>query len=437
MTSPADIKKYRAENLQLKQQIEKRTGKTAAQLYKERSKRIRDAVEMRIPDRVPFTVFTDVHAYAGIPNSADYYDPMAFKRANRQVAVDLAPDMGQSGFPSCGDAMTALDVKNVLWPGGPLPPNYGFQAVEGEYMKAEEYDIFLKDPSDFIVRYYLPRIYGALAPLAKLPPLQTLHQGFDGLTPFLTSPEFQEMAKRLAEAGKHTEQFRQIITETIDDLEELGFPPFAKFVLGGVGGAPFDTLTSSFRGMKGSMLDMYRRPEKLLQACEAIIDRKIARSIPADKSDKDFPPRVAMPLWRGDPNFMSEEHFKKFYWPGLKKSLITHIELGYVPVPFFEAPFGERLKYLQEIPAGKMIAGIHASDAAIAKKYLGDRMCLMVNCPNTAKLWTLNQLDTFLRDMVKVAGKKGGLIMLIMMPDNASVKDMQALLKSFEEYSRY
>jgi hypothetical protein len=185
------------------------------------------------------------------------------------------------------------------------------------------------------------------------------------------------------------------------------------------------------------MVDIYRRPDKLLRACEAIIERRIAHATPADTADKDYPQKVAMPLWRGDPNFMSEEHFKKFYWPGLKKSLQVHIDLGYVPVPFFEAPFGERLKYLQEIPAGKMIAGIHASDAAIAKKYLGDRMCLMVNCPNTAKLWTLNQLDTFLKDMVKVAGKKGGLIMLIQMPDSVSVKDMQAVLKSFKEYSRY
>jgi hypothetical protein len=30
-----------------------------------------------------------------------------------------------------------------------------YQFVEGEYMKAEEYDLFLMDPSDFIIRYYL------------------------------------------------------------------------------------------------------------------------------------------------------------------------------------------------------------------------------------------------------------------------------------------
>jgi hypothetical protein len=437
MTPLTEIEKYREENLCLKQQIEERTGKTAAQLYDERTKRIRDAVELREPDRVPFSVFTDAHVYAGIPNSADYYDPMALKRAMRKIAVDLEPDMAQPGFPSCGAAMTALDVKNVLWPGGPLPPDYGYQAVEGEYMKADEYDMFLNDPSDFMVRRYLPRIFGVLAPLSQLPPLETWYMGFSGLTPLFAGPEFIEMAKRLAEAGRLNENFRKIVGDTFNDLEQLGFPPFAKFVPGGVGGAPFDTLTSSFRGMKGSMVDIYRQPEKLLQACDAIIERRIAHATPADTTDKDYPQKVAMPLWRGDPNFMSEAHFKKFYWPGLKKSLQTHIDLGYIPVPFFEAPFGERLKYLQELPAGKMIAGIHASDAAIAKKFLGDNMCLMVHCPNSCKLWSLNQLDSFLRDMIKAAGKKGGLIMSIQMPDNVSAKDMLAVLKSFKEYSRY
>ena len=93
------MKQYQEENLRLKQQIEERTGKTAEQLYDERTKRIRDAVELREPDRVPFSVFTDAHVYAGIPNSADYYDPMALKRAMRQIAVDLEPDMAQPGFP--------------------------------------------------------------------------------------------------------------------------------------------------------------------------------------------------------------------------------------------------------------------------------------------------------------------------------------------------
>ena len=68
-------------------------------------------------------------------------------------------------------AFELLDVKNRLWPGGPLPPDYEYQFVEGKFMKDDEYDLFLSDPSDFIVRYYLPRMHGALMPLSKLPSL--------------------------------------------------------------------------------------------------------------------------------------------------------------------------------------------------------------------------------------------------------------------------
>ena len=437
MSSPAETKKYMEENSLLKKQIEERTSKTVEQLYNERNKRVRDAIELKKPDRVPFSLIIDAHAYAGVPNSAAYYDPITMKRAMRQAAVELEPDMAEGGFPACGDAMTELDVKNVLWPGGPLPTEYGYQAVEGEYMKADEYDMFLNDPTGFMIRRYLPRIYGVLQPLTKLPPLDSMYMGLDSLTPLFASPEFLEMAKRLVKAGKHVEKFRKTIMETFRDLEQLGLPPFASFAAGGVGGAPFDTITSFLRGMKGSMLDMYRQPDQLLQACNTILERRIARAIPADTTARDYPLKIAMPLWRGDPTFMSEAQFKKFYWPGLKKALQTHVDLGYVPMPFFEAPFGERLKYLLELPAGKIIASIDAADIPIAKKLLQGHTCLAPRCPNACKVWSLNQLDSFLKNVIDTWGKKSGLIIVIQMPDKTPVKHMQAMLKSFKEYSRY
>jgi hypothetical protein len=126
-----------------------------------------------------------------------------------------------------------------------------------------------------------------------------------------------QRCKHLLEAGrrggKQVETFRKTIGDTYEELAQLGFPPFARFAPGGVGGAPFDTVTSFLRGMKGSMLDMYRQPEKLLQACEAILEPRIAHAFPADPAAKDYPPRVGLPLWRGDPVFMSEAQFKKFY----------------------------------------------------------------------------------------------------------------------------
>jgi hypothetical protein len=437
MTSRTESKKYQEENLSLKKQIEERTGKTVEQLYAERAKRVRDAIELREPDRVPISFFVEPHIYCGIPNSAAYYDPITFKRAMRQIAVDLEPDMCECGLPSPGAAMMELDVKNMVWPGGSKPPDFEYQFIEGEYMKEDEYDMFLNDPSGFMIRRYLPRIYGALEPLAKLPPLDSMYMGLQYLTPLFASAEFLKMAKRLAKAGKHVEKFHKTLGNTYEDLAQLGFPPFARFLAGGVGGAPFDTVSSFLRGMKGSMLDMYRQPDKLLAACDAILERRIAHAIPADTTDRDYPQRVGMPLWRGDPVFMSEAQFKKFYWPGLKKSLQIHVDLGYVPVPFFEASFGNRLECLLELPKGKILPAIEAADAVRAKEILGDHTCLLVHCPNTFKLWSLNQVESFVKDLIDKCGKKGGLIIAIRIPDKAQTKDTQAMIKSLHEYGRY
>ena len=437
MSPISATQKYKEENLALKNQIEERAGKNVEQLYDERNKRVRQAINMEKADRVPFSLLVEVQSFAGVPNAASYYDPLRMKRAMRKAAVELEPDMAEGGFPSCGAAMTEMDVKNVLWPGGPLPPDYGMQAIEGEYMKADEYDMFLTDPTGFVIRRYLPRIYGVLQPLAKLPPMDLMFGGLDFLTPLLSSPEFVKMARHIAAAGKHVKKFRQTMMEISGDLEQLGFPPFSSFGGGGVGGAPYDTVTSSLRGMKGSMIDMYRQPDNLIKACNMILDKRIARAMPADKNARDYPQKIAMPLWRGDPTFMSEAQFIKFYWPGLKRSLQTHVDLGYVPVPFFEAPFGERLKYLKELPKGKILVSIDARDLIIAKKLLTGHECLLIRTPNASKVWSLNQLQSFLKDVIDTWGKRAGLIMVIMIPDHTKVKDMQALLKWLKEYSRY
>jgi hypothetical protein len=436
MISPAEIGKYAEENLFLKRQIEERTGKIVEQLYGERAKRVRDVIELREPDRVPFMVLVEPHDYSGISKSAAYYDPITLKRTMRKMAVDLEPDMSEPGFPACGAAMTELDVRNCIWPGGPKSADYDYQFIEGEYMKADEYDLFLNDPSGFMLCRYLPRVYGALAPLAKLPPLDNMLMGLEMLTPMFASPEFLEMAKHLAQAGRHVEEFRKSVGDAHEELAQLGFPPFARFAAGGVGGAPFDTVTSFLRGMKGSMLDMYRQPDKLLRACEVILERRIARAVPADSNTRDYPPRVGMPLWRGDPVFMSDGQFKKFYWPGLKKSLQTHVDLGYVPVPFFESKFGDRLEYMLELPKGKILASIEAADAVRAKEILGGHTSLLVRCPNTCKLWSLAQLETFIKELIDKCGKGGGLIIVIKMPDKTRIEDMQSMLKSIKAYGR-
>ena len=320
-----DQELYLEEQKRIKEEIEKKYGKSTEELYKEREKRNRDTVELRIPDRIPISLNVDPSRYTSAQRSSAYYDPIGWKRAVREVTVAFEPDMCNAGLPTSGPALETLGVTNRLYPGWTLPPDYEYQFLEVEFLKEDEYDIFLSDPTDFMLRYYFPRMYSNLAHLADLPPLGTILSGFEGVTTYFARPEFVQMAQTLHKAGQQMQQFRDTIGDGYEDLAYLGFPPFTQLGISGIGGAPFDTVSSFLRGMKGSMLDMYRRPEKLLAACNLILDHRISLAVPAAPEQRGR--RIGMPLWRGDKSFMSDEQFKKFYWPGLKRAMMATIDL--------------------------------------------------------------------------------------------------------------
>jgi hypothetical protein len=418
----------------LREEIERKSGKTPEQLYEERDKRIRDAIELKKPDQVPTWIVSDPCRFYNVRQSSAYYEPVAWNEAVLKCNLDFEPDLSMGGFGSSGLSWEALEVKNKLWPGGPLPADYEYQFVEGEYMKEDEYDLFLSDPSDFIIRYYLPRVYGALLPLNTLPPINLLFNRLEGMVTIFDSPEFKKMARAMSKAGKELKNYRQAAGNAQEDLALLGFPPFSHW--GGAGGAPFDTVSSFLRGMKGSMIDMYRRPEKLLQLCDKILDQQIAAALPADPKMRGNPKRVGVPLWRGDKNFMSDKQFQKFYWPGLKKALLATINLGFVPMVFFEACFAERLECLKELPAGKVVAIVEHMDVIPAKKMLSGHTCVMGKVPSSLRYSSIPEMKEYYKNMLDAAGKDGGFMMHIILPDKGTKEEIQELVNFIKEYSR-
>jgi len=57
----------------------------------------------------------------------------------------------------------------MKWAGCGLPADIQYHFLETEYMKAEEYSHFPDDPSDFVLRRYMPQMLRALKGLEKLP----------------------------------------------------------------------------------------------------------------------------------------------------------------------------------------------------------------------------------------------------------------------------
>ena len=428
-----DLELYKEENKKIKAEIEKRHGKSVEQLYKEREQRTRDATELRVPDRVPLLVNADPTRFTDIQNSALYYDPIGWKRGVRDVHVAFEPDLGNAGLPRSGASFETLGVTNRRYPGWNLPPDYEYQVDEKEFMKEEEYDIFLNDPTDFMLRFFLPRAYSSMAPLAKLPPISFMFNGFENFTLRLATSEFEEVGRAISKAANEIREFNKLIGDSYGDLASLGFPPQSELGLSGIGGAPFDRFSSGVRGMQGSMIDMYRNPDKLIRACNLILDTQIARATPARHKGQ----RMGMPLWRGDLSFMSEKQFEKFYWPGLKRAFQANIDLGYVPRPAFEAPYGHRLERLLELPKGSIVPSIDAADNDIARKALKGHMCLLIGGPVSLKLASPDEVVDYYKKLFDKYGEGGGVMFRIRMPDQGSKEDIQNMMSAIREYCTY
>jgi hypothetical protein len=72
-----------------------------------------------------------------------------------------------------------------------------------------------------------------------------------------------------------------------------------------------------------------------------------------------------------------------------------------------------------------------------AKEMLGGHSALLVHCPNMFKLWSLHDVEAFVKDLIDKCGRKGGLIIAVRMPDNAKTENIQAMMQSLQEYGRY
>ncbi|OGO36862.1 MAG: hypothetical protein A2147_03915 [Chloroflexi bacterium RBG_16_57_8] len=413
--------------------------KTTKELYQERNKRINDAIRLEVPDRVPIEMSFGYFPakYLGLRCSDAYYEPDKWLGALKRTVLDFEPDgvfYIQGPFP--GKAMELLDPKTMKWPGHGVSPDHGHQAIEVEAMKPDEYDLLMNDPTDFMLRLYLPRTVGAMEPFAQFPRLSAGGYGYvDAMTlgEMLARPDVAAAIERLQKAGRESIEWRKRMPAVGQEIEKLGFPTKG---MGG-GGAPFDQVSDFLRGMTGAMLDMYRQPDKLLELCDQILQKTLARI--AGMPRREDSPRVFMALHRGSDGFMSLKQFETFYWPGLKAVILAIVDRGMVPGIFFEGNWTARLEYLLELPRGRVLAHFDSTDIFKAKEVLRDHLCMRGNVPGSLlQTGSPSEVKDYCKGLIDVVGKGGGLIVCPrVVPDEARPENLHAMIDFTKEYGVY
>ena len=402
--------------------------------YQERAKRFRDALELRIPDRVPVAGLGGAFLYRrmGIPQKATMYD--RWEEASKAVVQfhkDFEPDSAAASFMMSGSAMEMLGQTNMKWAGCGLPDDVQYQYVEQEYMKGDEYDHFLGDPSDFVLRRFLPRMYTSLKGLGKMPQFSSdgIDIGGRVIMPFM-DPEVIETLEIMKKAAELSAIPGKISMETSGRLAAMGFP----MLYAGFGAAPFDTLGDMLRGTRGVLTDLYRCPDKVIKASEKILELAQIPDMPLGA-----PPLVMMPLHKGDDTHISLKQFEKFYWPTFKELLVRMVNEGLIPAPFAEGVYTQRLNHLLELPEKSVLWFFDRTDMHKAKDILGGHSPIKGNVPITLiATGTPEQVKDCCKDLIDYCGKGGGYILCSgTQLDDAREETVRALIDFSKEYGVY
>jgi uroporphyrinogen-III decarboxylase len=416
------------------------SSEEAEKLYKERVNRFIKVIKLEEPDdRVPVILPAgNIPAYlAGGNLKKAMYDYEELRRAWIKFLHEFGNDMDTfigPGLVLPGRVLETIDFKLEKWPGHGLADDIEtYQFVEKEYIKADEYDALIKDPSDFWLRHFMPRAAGAFKAFEKLPQLTA----FIGIPVFyvgaFADPEVQAALKALVDAGIETMKWMEAVNDVNRQSLEAGLPAF----WGGMSGAPFDMIGDMLRGTNAIMMDMFRRPDKLHEAMERMVPIAIDEAVAG--ANTSGCPIIVMPLHKGTGGFMSNKQYETFYWPTFKKILLGLVNEGLVPMPFAEGSYEARLEIIKEMPRSGVLWWFEHMDMAKAKRVLGGVSCIAGNIPvTTLCTGTPKDVREHCRRLIEDCAPGGGYILTGgATMDRGNPDNLRAVMEAAKEFGVY
>ena len=302
-------------------------------------------------------------------------------------------------------------------------------------MSADEYPDLIDDPTGWFMTVYFPRIFGALVNLNLIPVLPNINEipmVVPAVVPFARKG-VQDALACLIQAGEAAVEWGKNIRQFNATIMGRGIPAMG----GGFVKAPFDVIGDTLRGTKGVMMDMFRHPDELIEACQRLTPLIVKAGVAGARATGAH--YVMIPLHKGADGFMSEGQFLTFYWPTLRKILIGLIDEGLVPIPFAEGSYNTRLEIISDLPKGRCIWYFDQTDMARAKQTIGKVACLQGNVPlDLMCTGTPDEVTAYCKEVIAIAGKDGGFILSTGAGlQGAKAENVKALIDAGKTYGLY
>jgi len=396
--------------------------KDMEQLYAQRLKRYVTAMRNEKPDMIPIRPFVAEFTakYAGYTCQEVTHDFEKAFAAARKCAADFDWDAVVANMVYVWTGLTqAIGLKYYAVPGIDISPDVGFQYLEPPedraFMKPNEYDQLIEDPTGFLFNVWLPRVSADVSAMGQ-------PTSYRNNLSFLKGG--MAMLSYFNGFGKQIELLRTQ-SGTVS-------------AIAGILKAPFDIIADKLRGYLGLLTDLFERPAKVLAACEAMMPHLLHVALSGADPDKNVP--IGFWMHRGCVPFVSHEHFNKFYWPTLKPIIEEIWARGHQVLFYAEGNWNAHLKSFAELPEKSIVYHVDQADIFEVHKALGNKFCISGGIPNFLLSYgTPQEVRDYCKKVIDGVAHDGGYIMDAgaIMQDDTKVENVRAMTEFTREYGAY
>lgn len=384
-------------------------------LLQERLARLNATISLQEPDRVPvfFGTETWIASFAGYTVQEIAFDYQKLIAATEKVIQEFQWD---AFWPPLGiwpaPVFTAVGQSQYLVSGADLDPDSAYQWQDRSPMEVEDYPKFIADPMRFIFEEMMPK---RSRELGKPWPRNAAALAKGALS----------FGMYLATMGAAFGRFQA----------QYGSPP----LLAGISDPAMDFLSDHYRGFQGIMLDIKRRPDDVVAACEAMYPLTL-RMATASFGGPPAPfPLVFLPLHV--PTYLRPKDFERFYWPTFSRLINDLAGMGYKCLLFLEGDWEPHFPFLAQLPKGHVV-GMLERKLVEAKKAIGDTICLAGGLDvDLLGYGTPDECVAQARAVIDACAPGGGFILgggkALLSPNDARPENLHAVTKFVKEYGVY
>ena len=409
-------------------------------LLEERQKRIDDAIALNDPDRIPilcqgqcYPVYNAGFTTADVVYDFDKYAEAAIKYVTQYEPDAYIASISTAGY---GPLLELFQPKSLAWPGAPdkrINEDSIHQFIEYPVLLEEDMEFFKADYTGWLLTKGYPAIAGLFEPLADW---DFFAHSIDVVTinpvRMLSTPAAREMIQTMWKLSDMLADLDKKSIELSRKAVELGFPA----VMGARAIIPFDMYSDFHRGTLEAMMDLYEHPDVITHFTDRFLE-KILQNL--TMMSKINPGKwVFIPLHKGMDSFLTDQQYKDYYWPHLQKIINHIVDVGMVPYVYTEGPYNSRVKYLRDVPAGKVIYSFEDADPVVVKKELGDTACLTGFFPvYPLHYGSKQQVVDEVKRLVDILGPGGGYIFSTNPGfDHAKPENVEAMFDTLKVYGK-